>query len=579
MSTNSDLATWGEPPATPAEEALGTLLDQVLTKIERGKSVKPEALRGDRPELWERGQGLVRTVGLLYECAASVWGNSRLEPGDEPVGPTRYSLLGASSPAPQRPGKKENKMPGTPVAKAASMPDPFPGEFLIRRLLGEGAFGKVWLADDVKLGRPVALKTLKLPATSTIGPQVLAALRKEAQHLAQLDHPNIVRVYSWREAGAEYYLVLQFVTGGSLADRLQAEKVLGWQDAARYVADVGEALVAAHKRGVIHRDIKPENILWEATRNEAILTDFGVSARLAEPGTVAGTPAYMAPEAFEGQVSPALDVYSLAATLYRLATGKLPFAKAVVPDLVRQKRQGLADPDPRCKAIPEALERIIRAGLAGKAGDRPGMADFVAMVRASLNQLLADALATPTAGAGSKAPVNLQLVVSRRVQGDTYEPVATTKPPSGGLSRDMKKVPLPPEQVRVRTGERVRIEVTVDKAGYVTVFNIGPTGNLNLLYPDDPATMTPPVDANRPLHVVDVTMTPPVGEERLFAVWSKEPLPLRPEQLRSIARPSERAGSRPYQATRDMQRVRASANQLGKVDWRAVVLELNHIDM
>ncbi len=206
------------------------------------------------------------------------------------------------------------------------LPDPFPGEFRLRRQLGAGTFGRVWLADDLKLGRPVALKTLKLPATATAGPAVLAALRAEAQHLAQLKHPNIVQVHAWRESGGEYFLVLQFVAGGSLADRLQEVQRLDWQTAARHVADVGEGLVAAHARGIVHRDIKPANILWDVEHDEALLTDFGVAARLAEPGTIAGTPVFMAPEAFDGRLSPALDVYSLAATLFMLVTGEVPFA-------------------------------------------------------------------------------------------------------------------------------------------------------------------------------------------------------------------------------------------------------------
>lgn len=147
-------------------------------------------------------------------------------------------------------------------------------------------------------------------------------------------------------------------------------------------------------------------MLWDDSRNQAILTDFGVSAHLAEPGTVAGTPMYMAPEAFEGQVSPALDVSSLAATLYRLATGELPFAKAPIPGLVYHKLQGLPDPDPRCQAIPEALERVIRASLAGRPEARPGMAEFVATLRSTLNQLLADALVTPTVEAGRRREGN-----------------------------------------------------------------------------------------------------------------------------------------------------------------------------
>ena len=575
MNTNSDLASWGEPPSTPAERAMGSLLDKVLARLERGQAVKPESLRGDRPELVERGQALVRIVGLLSECAASVWENSHLEPGDDPGGSPWSFKSGESSVEARQPNQEENKMQVTPAAMTNRMPDPFPGEFLIRRMLGEGQFGKVWLAEEIKLGRQVALKTLKLPATSTMGPQVLAALRREAQYLALLENPNIVRVHAWREARGEYFLVLQFVAGGSLADKLKVEKVLSWQDAARYVADVGEALVAVHKADIIHRDIKPENILWDASRNEAMLTDFGVSARLAEPGTVAGTPMYMAPEAFDGVVSAALDVYSLAATLYRLATGEMPFARASLPNLIYQKLQGLPDPDPHCQAIPEALEQIIRSGLAGKPEDRPSLVDFAASLRGSLNRLLADALVTPTPEAGGKSPVNMRLVVSRRVQDGSYKSVATTKPVPRGL-RDMKKVPQRPEEVSVRTGEWVRIEVVADKTGYVTVFNIGPTGNLNLLYPDEPSTTPPPVEANKPLHVLDVEMTPPVGRERVFAVWSKKPLPIRLEELRSLTEQGKIPGSRPYHSSRDMKRVQKSVAQSRPEDWLAVVLELDH---
>jgi serine/threonine protein kinase len=578
MSTNSDLASWGEPPTTPVEEALGTLLDKVLTKIERGKAVKPGALRGNHPELIERGQELVRTVSLLYQCVASVWENSWLEPGDRPGNSPRYSTLGLSSVGTQRPVKREAEMQVSADEKAGGIPDPFPGEFAIRRLLGEGSFGKVLLADELKLGRQVALKTLKVPASSTVGPEILAALRKEAQHLAKLNHPNIVQVYAWREARGEYYLVLQFVAGGSLGDRLKKEKVLDWQQAARYIADVAEALLEAHKCGVVHRDIKPDNILWNPDSDEAVLTDFGVSARLAEPGTVAGTPMYMAPEAFKGDVTPALDVYSLSVTLYHLMTGKLPFAQAAIPKLLEHKLQGMANPDLQCGGMPEPLERIVRAGLAGKADKRPRMADFLAGLRGSLNQLMADVLTPPSTGRGTRPPVNLRLVVSRREEGDGYQPVVTTQSVSTGLSRDMKKVPRPPEQASLRTGDRVRIEVVADKAGYVTVFNIGPTGNLNLLYPDQSTGKPPPVEANKPLHVVDVEMQPPVGRERVFALWSSEPLPLGPAELISLADGLEGEGvSKSYQSTRDMKRVQHSVFALPTEARTTAVLELNHI--
>jgi hypothetical protein len=139
----------------------------------------------------------------------------------------------------------------------------------------------------------------------------------------------------------------------------------------------------------------------------------------------------------------------------------------------------------------------------------------------------------------------------------------------------MKKVPPLPEHIGLRTGDRVRIEVDADRDGFVTVFNVGPTGHLNLLYPD-PATsetQAAPMVANQRLHVLDVALTPPAGDERLFAVWSRIPLSL--EKLVELT-VSDAEVSPSYRATRDVQRVQESVQRLRREDWQAVVLELEH---
>ena len=356
--------------------------------------------------------------------------------------------------------------------------------YRIYKFLGSGAFGEVWLAQDVNLPRVVAVKTLRLGASAAERGRALQALRMDAHLLTQVAHPNVVHVYAWVTVGEQHYLVMQYVAGGSLADLLKAEGPLDWQRAARYVADVGEGLIAVHAQGIVHRDVKPSNILWEPKRDEAVLTDFGVGSRLAAPATVAGSLPYMAPEAYDGQVSPALDVYALASTLFHLVTGSQPFAGTRISDLKEQIARGLPDPDPRCDGLPEPLERVIRAGLTASADRRPGLKEFVATLRGSLNQLMADTLTLSTAAARPQAPVSIRLNVSRRTDGGRYEPVATTHPQPDRLTRDMKRVPKPPDQVRLRTGELVRIEVVANRAGYVTVFNVGPAGHLNLLYPD-----------------------------------------------------------------------------------------------
>ena len=147
----------------------------------------------------------------------------------------------------------------------------------------------------------------------------------------------------------------------------------------------------------------------------------------------------------------------------------------------------------------------------------------------------------------------------------------------------MRKVPASPGQVRLCTRDRVRIEVVANRHGFITVFNIGPTGNLSLLYPEEPRpgeTFTAPiVGANQTLQVLDVEMTPPAGRERLFALWCRQPLPIRLDWLQSLveSRGKNSPTSRSYVATRDMKRVRQSVEQLSPDDWESISVELDHV--
>jgi len=346
------------------------------------------------------------------------------------------------------------------VPAGTTMPDLGLHGYRVYKFLGSGAFGEVWLAQDLNLPRLVAVKTLKVSAAPAERGRALQALRKDAHLLTQVGHPNVVRVYAWLTVGEQHYLVMQYVAGGSLADVLKAEGPLDWQRAARHVADVGEGLLEVHAQGIVHRDVKPSNILWEPKTDEALLTDFGVAARLADPATVGGSLPYMAPETYDGQVSPALDVYSLASTLFHLVTGSHPFHGTRISDLKEQIARGLPDPDPRCRELPEPLERVIRAGLTPSPDRRPGLREFVATLRGSLNQLMADTLSLPNGVARPQAPVALRLNVSRRADGGRFERVASTHPQPDRLTRDMKRVPKPPDQIRLRTGERVRISAS-----------------------------------------------------------------------------------------------------------------------
>ncbi len=541
MSTENELAEWGEPPATDAENRIGAMLDCVMAEIERSGSLAPAASAGNAGPA-------AQLVGLLYECAAGVRESLNRDEAD-PRGADRAPNPGLGT---------------------EDVPNPLPGEYRFRMLLGRGGCGEVWLADDIGMGRQVAVKTI----TDVDRLDLIKTLRNEAKLLGGLEHPNIVRVFAWREVGSHCFLVMRYVPGGSLADQLKGGNPLPWPDAARYVADVGEALAAAHRHGVIHRDVKPSNILLDAVLHEAVLTDFGISARMTDPTGVAGTPLYMAPEAFGGPGSAAGDVYGLAATLYHLATGAVPFDAPSLPILFESKLRGLPEPDERCRSVPEPLERLIRSGLNPDPERRPPMAEFVSALRTVLNQLLADALVP--ASAAPSAIANLSITLRRRV-GGTYESLDAITHRAVQGTRNMKKVPMVPDRVILHTGDRVRIEAVVNRAGYLAVFNIGPMGHLEPLFPDStPRDAGGRVEAGRPVHIADVEMTPPTGRERLVAVWSELSLPL---DLHELARAIEHANpptSRAYRTTRNMKKIQETVARL-KQPWQALVIELDHV--
>lgn len=449
-----------------------------------------------------------------------------------------------------------------------TLPDPFPGEFRFLRLLGEGAFGSVWLADDLNLGIQVAIKTLHARDGMPLSPPARDYLRREARLLAQVRHPNVVHVYAWRSDKAGDFMVLQYVPGGSL-DTFLKLGALDWGRAGRYVADVAEGLLEVHHKGIVHRDIKPANILLDSQRDEALLGDFGVANWPDDACTIAGSRAYMAPEVVWGNASEVSDVFSLAATLFHLTTGELPFAAA------GNDQTGLPEPDPRFAAVPAGLEQLIRSALTRNAASRPCLTEFNERLRSVLNAALVDSLVPPRPARPDDAAVWLRVSLVRPDGGSV--PIAASRPPTDSCLRDLKKVPRQPDRLSVCTGERVRIEVEAAQSGHVTVFNIGPTGTLNLLYPDSEGQAPPPLRPQTPLHIMDVELTPPAGHERVFAVWTMTPLAMGPEELRSLAEGKPGEVSRPYRATRDMVKVKEGLAGRPAGSWQVAVVELDHV--
>jgi tRNA A-37 threonylcarbamoyl transferase component Bud32 len=278
-------------------------------------------------------------------------------------GPQRLS--GATQDDPAQTGAEGG--PGTPqpvrpTGQAANLPS-VPGYEILAEL-GRGGMGVVYKARQVKLNRLVALKMIL--AGVHAGEDELARFRTEAEAVARLQHPHIVQIYEVGESEGLPYFSLEFVDGGSLADRLDGTP-LAPRPAARLVETLARAMQAAHERGIVHRDLKPANVLL--TRDgQPKITDFGLAKQLdrvkrrTQTGAVVGTPSYMAPEQAGGQnkqVSPATDVYALGAILYELLAGRPPFQAANPLDtMLRVLSEEPVPPSRLNVLLPRELETI-----------------------------------------------------------------------------------------------------------------------------------------------------------------------------------------------------------------------------
>jgi serine/threonine protein kinase len=203
------------------------------------------------------------------------------------------------------------------------------GPYRLRRRLGEGAAGVVWLAAREDDGELVALKLLR--AAVAADDTARRRFAREARAAAEVHHPHLVPLLDAGQDGELAWLATRYVDGRSLADRLAADGPLAVPAACTVVAEVADGLQALHERGLVHRDVKPANILLDAA-GRAALADFGLAkgavySALTRPGQVLGTLAYMAPELIRGEpATPASDVYALACVAFEALTGAPPFA-------------------------------------------------------------------------------------------------------------------------------------------------------------------------------------------------------------------------------------------------------------
>jgi predicted Ser/Thr protein kinase len=248
------------------------------------------------------------------------------------------------------------------------------GNYRILKELGKGGMGVVYKANQISLGRMVAMKVL--PQHLTTNPSFIKRFKNEARAIAKLNHPNIVQIFDVGQDDGTHYYTMEFIEGPPLDEIIYRDGRLPLDRAINIILQVAGALQYAHGQGIVHRDIKPSNIMIDKSGRIKV-TDFGLAlqqktTRLTIDGGIVGTPEYMSPEQAVGQTATAQsDIYSLGIVFYELLTGKVPF-EADSPLMLLNK---IRDSEPQwpCSInpdIPAGIEKVIRNLMAKKPQDR-----------------------------------------------------------------------------------------------------------------------------------------------------------------------------------------------------------------
>jgi len=329
-------------------------------------------------------------------------------------------------------------------------------KYRIEQFLGQGGMARVYRAFDEALHRWCAIKVLR-PDKTVSQPDLLESFLAEARTAAALVHPNVVKIHTLGCEGGQHFIEMEYVAGNSLHRLLENEGPLQPLAATRIMLQIGSALAAAHRAGMIHRDIKPANVLVAAD-GEAKLADFGLAKRLGASFdasvTLSGTPAFMAPELFAGdRASRESDIYAMGVTFFNLLTGNTPYAPTSLPELLRF-HQNYRDPELvalRSLAPPQVLDVLARC-LAKEPSDRyPDAMELTKVLRElfgklrSLPELVQDSLADlPVTHVGSpdrfevdvalpngrRQRVQIQLVTSRATGDELIEVYSAAAPAS-----------------------------------------------------------------------------------------------------------------------------------------------------
>jgi len=258
----------------------------------------------------------------------------------------------------------------TLVMPELGLEHPVLGRYELRRELGRGAMGIVYLGHDPKIVRDVAIKTINLKQFSGREAEAIKTrFFREAEAAGRLNHPNIVTVFDLGDEQDLAFIAMDYVPGKPLSVHVNEEERLDCDTVYRLIAQAAQAIDYAHRQGIVHRDIKPGNLLYNESEDRIKVSDFGI-ARVTDTtttrtGTVLGSPSYMAPEQLtDGKVDGRADIFSLGVTLYQLLTNELPFKGDSLPSLAYQitnkKHRSVRELRPE---LPSRIVRIINKAL------------------------------------------------------------------------------------------------------------------------------------------------------------------------------------------------------------------------
>jgi len=285
--------------------------------------------------------------------------------------------------------------------------------YRLERELGAGGMATVYLAEDLKHHRQVAIKVLRPELAALLGAE---RFLKEIETTATLQHPHILPLLDSGQADGLLYYVMPFVEGESLRDRLNRERQLPVEEAIRIAIEVATAIDYAHRHNIIHRDLKPENILLQD--GQALVADFGIALavsttagdRLTSTGLSVGTPAYMSPEQAAGErtLDSRSDIYALGCVLYEALAGEVPYPGPTIQSITARK---LSQPVPSLRAVrgtvSAGLEAVISRALASVPADRFGTGRELAEALRAVERPGATPVSVPSA-AVARAPARLR---------------------------------------------------------------------------------------------------------------------------------------------------------------------------